>query len=57
MENATTFSQKTRREQTTEYLVVDKREIRCEHMDWVPVYDRRSHWWVIVNTVMNLRVP
>jgi hypothetical protein len=33
------------------------REIDCGGMDWIDVTQDRDQWKVLVNTVMNLRVP
>jgi hypothetical protein len=35
----------------------DRREIGWEVMDWIRVAQGRAQWLVLVNTVMNIRVP
>jgi hypothetical protein len=32
-------------------------EIACGGMDWIGFDQAGDQWWVLVNTVMNLRVP
>jgi len=29
----------------------------CEDVDWMHMTQNRDHWWVPVNTVLNLRFP
>jgi hypothetical protein len=36
---------------------MDLREIGWDDMDWIDLAQDRSQWRVLVNTVMNLRVP
>jgi hypothetical protein len=36
---------------------MDLREIRRGGMDWIDLAQDRNQWRVLVNTVMNLRVP
>jgi hypothetical protein len=36
---------------------IDLREIGCDGMDWIDLAQDRDQWRVVVNTVMNLRVP
>jgi hypothetical protein len=36
---------------------MDLREIRWDGMDWIDLAQDRDQWSVLVNTVMNLRVP
>jgi hypothetical protein len=36
---------------------MDRREIRCNGMDWIDVAQDRDQWRVFVNTAMNLWVP
>jgi hypothetical protein len=33
------------------------RDIAWDGMDWIDLAQDRDHWMVLVNTVMNLRVP
>jgi len=35
----------------------DLREIRLEFVDWVNLAQDSDRWWVLMNTVMNLRYP
>jgi hypothetical protein len=36
---------------------MDLREIGWDGMDWIDVAHERDHWRVLVNTVVNFRVP
>jgi hypothetical protein len=36
---------------------MDPREIGWEDMYWMHLAEDRDQWWVLVNMVMNLRVP
>jgi hypothetical protein len=36
---------------------MDLREIGFGDVDWIHWAQYRHYWWVLVNTVMNLRVP
>jgi hypothetical protein len=36
---------------------VDLRQIGWDGMDWIELAQDRDQWRVLVNTVMNLRVP
>jgi hypothetical protein len=36
---------------------MDIGEIGLESMDWIYLAQDRDQWWVVVNTVLNLRVP
>jgi hypothetical protein len=36
---------------------IDLREIEWGDMDWIDLTQDRDQWRVLVNTVMNLRVP
>jgi len=38
-------------------IAVDLTEIRLEGLVWIHLAQDRGRWWVLVNTVMNLRVP
>jgi hypothetical protein len=35
---------------------MDVREIRWEVVDWVLLAQDRVHWWILVTTVMKLRI-
>jgi len=39
-----------------DYTRMDLREIGWEYADWMHLAQDRGQWWVVVNTVMNLRV-
>jgi hypothetical protein len=36
---------------------MDHRKTGWEGVDWIHLAQDRDEWWVVVNTVMNLRVP
>jgi hypothetical protein len=36
---------------------MDLRKIRQEGVDWMHVFQDRNQWWVLVNTVVNRRLP
>jgi hypothetical protein len=36
---------------------MDLREIGWGGTDWIDLTQDRNQWWVLVNTVVNLRVP
>jgi hypothetical protein len=38
-------------------IKMDLREIGWDGMDWIDMAQDRDQWRVLVNTVMNLRVP
>jgi hypothetical protein len=38
-------------------IKMDLREIGWDGMDWIDLAQNREQWRVLVNTVMNLRVP
>jgi hypothetical protein len=40
-----------------QYFKIDLREIGWDDMDWIDLAQDRDQWRVLVNTVMNLRVP
>jgi hypothetical protein len=40
-----------------ENIRMDLREIVWEGVDWIPLAQDRNQWRILMNTVMNLRVP
>jgi hypothetical protein len=38
-------------------IKIDLREIGWDGMDWIDLAQNRDQWRVLVNTVMNIRVP
>jgi hypothetical protein len=36
---------------------MDLREIGWEGVEWIHLPQERDRWWVVVNMVINLRVP
>jgi hypothetical protein len=38
-------------------IKADLKEVGCGGMDWIELNRDRNRWGVLVNTVMNLRVP
>jgi hypothetical protein len=38
-------------------IKMDLRDVRWSGMDWIDLAQDRDRWRVLVNTVMNLRVP
>jgi hypothetical protein len=38
-------------------IKMDLREIEWNGMDWIDLAQDRDQWWVLVNAVMNFRVP
>jgi hypothetical protein len=38
-------------------IKMDLREIRWRNVNWIDLAQERDKWWVLMNTVINLRVP
>ena len=38
-------------------IKMDLQKVRCGGMDWIDLARDRVMWWLLANTVMNLRVP
>ena len=38
-------------------IKMDLQEEGCGIMDWIKLGQDRDRWWVLVNVVMNFRVP
>jgi len=38
-------------------IKMDLQEVGYGGMDWIAVAQAKNRWWVLVNAVMNLRVP
>ena len=38
-------------------IKMDFQEVGCEDMDWIELAQDKDRWRVLVNAVMNLRVP
>jgi hypothetical protein len=36
---------------------MDFKKTRWKVVDWIHLSQEKDQWWVVVNTVMNLRVP
>jgi hypothetical protein len=37
-------------------IKMDLREIGCDEVDWIDMVQDKDQWWVLVDTVLNLRV-
>jgi hypothetical protein len=46
-----------RRPRWVDNIKMDLREKGWDGIDWIDLAQDRDHWIVLVNTVMNLRVP
>jgi hypothetical protein len=40
-----------------DHIRMDLREVWWDGVDWMHLVQDRNQWWVVVNTVRNLRVP
>jgi hypothetical protein len=38
-------------------IKMDLREIGWDDADWIDMAQDRDQWWVLANTILNLRVP
>ena len=38
-------------------MKIDLQEVGWGGMDWIDVAQNRYRWWVLVNVIMNIRVP
>jgi hypothetical protein len=47
----------TPRRRWEDHIKLDLREIGIEGENWIQLAQERVHWWALVNTAMNLRVP
>lgn len=36
---------------------MDFKEMECEGVDWISLYQDKGHWRAVVNTAMDIRVP
>jgi hypothetical protein len=50
-------SQGRRRRRWENIIKMDLKEIEWGNMDWIDLAQVRYQWMVLVNTVINLRVP
>jgi len=50
--------QASRPKRRWEYIIkTDIKETWCESVDWIHLPQDRIQWWILMNTVMNFRVP
>jgi hypothetical protein len=45
------------RRRSVDNIKIDLREIGWDDVDWIDLAQGRDQWRILVNTVMNLRVP
>jgi hypothetical protein len=49
------LGRRTRRSQDT--IKMDLQKLMCKGVDWIHLAQKTVHWWAVLNTAMNLRVP